>query len=371
MKQEVNQIMPNAKELRLFREGKLSASRMKEITAMAKSDPFLAEAIEGYAAVPGAFEALPAFSSVVGTTGIFSAVAASSPWWHLNGWIIGVAVGGTMATAVVLVTKEDPKTVVIQATPASSTSPSLGAEDQTTNSTSPATLENAALSNNTASYTDASQTTQAVQNSTHNDSINKIQPHTNVTTFTNSNGETIIAHAPKVIPPKDIKAVQIAHILNYKIADYTDLRYDNWPANDNGSLPANLENRFQQSVEKELIFIGIPYLEYVTGCLEAYDAKNFGEAMRQFKIILNQFPDDVNGLFYTAMSNYYAGNYEAAITYFQKVNRNPIRSFREEANFYEAKSLKALGRIDEAKVMFQKIVDIQGFYADQAYKEMK
>ena len=363
--------MPNAKELRLFREGKLSASRMKEITAMAKSDPFLAEAIEGYVAVPGAFEALPAFSSVVGTTGIFSAVAASSPWWHLNGWIIGVAVGGTMATTIVLVTKEDPQTVVIQATPTTATSPSQGAESQPINSTSNAAAENVALPNNTTSYVEANQNIQAAPHSTHNDSINKIHPHNNVTTFTNSNGETVKAHAPKVIPPKDIKAVQITHILNYKIADYTDLRYDNWPSNDNGSLPANLENHFQQSVEKELIFIGIPYLDYLTGCLEAYEAKNFGEAMRQFKIILNQFPDDVNGLFYLGMSNYYAGNYEAAITYFQKVNRNPIRSFREEANFYEAKSLKAIDRIDEAKVLFQKIIGNQGFYTEQAIKEMK
>ena len=78
----------------------------------------------------------------------------------------------------------------------------------------------------------------------------------------------------------------------------------------------------------------------------------------------------MNAQFYLARCYYESGEFENALTYYDKTIKNRISTFREEAEFYKAMSLKALGRIEEAKALFTEIVNKQRFYALKAAKEL-
>ena len=71
------------------------------------------------------------------------------------------------------------------------------------------------------------------------------------------------------------------------------------------------------------------------------------------------------------MLGIHLGEYEKAVKLFDLSLNNVFKTFREESEFYKAMSLTKLNRNDEAKALFEKIVNSKGFYAQRAAQELK
>ncbi|MFM9985775.1 MAG: tetratricopeptide repeat protein [Flavobacteriales bacterium] len=420
--------MPTLEEIELFQKGKLSAAREAEIKALASSNPLVAEALEGFAilpvftAVPGAESFLNMVSNAPGSaaaSGTASSAAASSgaastsaaivtdvalktAAWFGAKTIIIAGVSATIAvTGTLLVVNhysDEPTTAQNTAVspsqsttqtdnsiPSTEESPAPSALDSQSGET-PSQSDNAASGNTTVAFRDAQNqfnTGTAVANQdASNSDVNLVENESSSDNSSNPNYTQVSAipvDSEVAIPRADISgkvmAIGIQSILHYKVADYTKVVKEHWTSFevDPGGVPAQFESEEAKRAaqEEEEVIKEIPYLDYLTLCIRAMDNKDYALALSQFQIVLDQYPDDVNGLFYSAQCNYYLGNYDKAIGFYDQTMRNMINKFNEESEFYKAKSLQALGRSDDAKKLFESIVAKGKFYSQQAEKELE
>jgi TolA-binding protein len=391
-------VLPSPEEIRKYQEGKLNAARSHEIELIAQENPLLADAIEGfggnpaYHLIPGITAAVSTAAGVASTTGVMAgaaagAVKATSPWWHLNGWIIGAMAGSSVAVGTYYINENIQEKKQITANQTTSLNP---VEAQTTDIVSyDALLESVETADEPAqSASVLSGTNQYVQQSELVKTGNEVEKgsaliddnsKSNVPQKISSiSGPGIIQgsqsqqdDAPR---PSSTVAINIMKVLNYKMADYTAIRSNTWEkfsAEENG-LPAKWESEAERvQFQKDHPELIIPYIEYVTTCISAFDNGKYQVAIDRFGIILDQYPDDVNAQFYSAMSHYHLKNQQGAIALFLKVEKNVIRTFNEEAFFYHAKCAKEVGDPDTANSLFVKVVQMNGFYKERALEEMQ
>lgn len=381
--------MPSIEEIEQYQNGLLSNERAYEIEVLAQENPMVADALEGFAMVP-AFASLPNFESAMpsanaASTGINALAKTASPWWHLNGWIIGLTVGAT--SAMLLGT--------VYNIPASANTNSQISQVQ--NESSNLLVQNNIELNesNAPSIVVETKTVDPLFNidptatkiNKPQEVIFKVNPETTKTilnpreNFVSISGRNpdpeVLVSDPKVdegIKPSRLAAVQIAHIYEYKVADYSELRAGGWKPIEqiqSGTL-ASQENRDSKTSElnDNTETKAIPYMEYLGQCMNEFDKGRYSSAATHFALVLKQYPTDVNAQFYGSMSLYRDGKYQEALDGFETVLKNVISVFNEEARFYKAKSLKALGRQDEAKPIFERIIQENKFYADEARSEI-
>ena len=391
-------VLPSPEEIRKYQEGKLNAARSHEIELIAQENPLLADAIEGfggnpaYHLIPGITAAVSTAAGVASTTGVMAGAAAgvvkaTSPWWHLNGWIIGATAGTSVAVGTYYINENIQEKKQITANQTTSLNP---VEAQTTDIVSyDALLESVETADEPAqSASVLSGTNQYVQQSELVKTGNEVEKgsaliddnsKSNVPQKISSiSGPGIIqgsqSQQDDALRPSSTVAINIMKVLNYKMADYTAIRSNTWEkfsAEENG-LPAKWESEAERvQFQKDHPELIIPYIEYVTTCISAFDNGKYQVAIDRFGIILDQYPDDVNAQFYSAMSHYHLKQQREAIALFLKVEKNVIRTFNEEAFFYHAKCAKEVGDPDTANSLFVKVVQMNGFYKERALEEMQ
>lgn len=394
-----NNGLPSLEEIKLYHEGKLDTARMEAIDTEAAQNPLLAEAMEGYAAVP-VFTAVPDFSPFLGSTSsATSSVSAAAgakagiAWWSAKTVIVAVVVAASATTALVL-TRDKNRTELsgknvnsvenhsteITSIENTTDNHSKGEENGVTLTTeaNSTTALSSQPSNNQSLVADGF-IAEASRSTIMDASVPSTQPAVIEPLIPLGNDNltaTDLATVPQTTEyiRTGLAAVGIQRILNYKVADYTKLRNNQWNsfATEVGSVPAPFENdeARRQAEMENVITTQIPYLEYLTRCIRAMDQKSFALAIQKLEVITQQYPDDVNAQFYTARCLYESGEFEKAIVCYDKSLKNAIRTFNEEAEFYKAKSLKALGREEEASNLFNAIVARGKFYAEKAMKEL-
>ncbi len=396
-------VLPSREELELFQQGLLEEKRAKEIRTLAKENPLLADAIEGYAAIP-AFAFIPDLTSVLhGTTQAAgaagaattakgaAAVAKATSWWGLNSWVAGLAVAGGIAAGVATVEIKEKSQVqlnpTIQAIPNNFTEEQNTAQFAETNLTGNhnglpeecqdlvANSENPVLALNPNISENSNST---INPNTFNDlsNIDPINPSSQSLSLDNQQAAANDQLKPsEPAGNKSLVAIKITNILDFKIADYTELRKKtDWKAFsiDEVGLPANFSSPEEREAyeESQKNQISIPYIAYLTQCIDAFDKKNYDVAINRLAYIRSQYPEDVNAMFYSAMSHFYKEDWNSALAEFETTLKNRMNPFKEEAKFYMASTLKNLGRREEADRLFFEIVQMGGFYAERALKEL-
>lgn len=392
--------LPTAEEIRMYQDGKLEALRSHEIELLAQENPLLADALDGYSTTPS-FSMLPLITAgIAQTAGIASgglagsaaatAVKVTLPWWHLNGWIIGVVAGTTATVGTVVVLQEKNN---VQTKPSANQTTENGLStihseeldtiqfDEALESKnevfSQAVLsENAqaSIANfqevNQPKISDAAENSLAKSNNTQIDRqvIDNLKPIPLAEANLQKNDAVPVEKKSSTV------AIQILHILNYKLADYSVIRSEEWErfSLDEVGLPASFGSQEEKKLYvKEHPENVVSYIDYITQCIRAYDYEKFQQAIRRFNVVLEQYPDDVNAQFYSAMSYYAEKDYPKAIEYFLKVEKNGINTFDEEAMYYHAMTLKTLGNIDDANSLFVKVIRENGFYKENALQQMQ
>lgn len=378
--------LPSSQELEQYLNGTLDPARSHEIELLAEHSDLVAEAIEGYSAVP-AFDGVPEWSGVV-TTGKSAATTGSKlsllsrGWWHLNGWIVGLIMGGSMVWMFAESGEGVTKTQMNQLTDqiqrnafTSETSISQVSDNENNLINIPGEIIQATNSMITPTQlVDVSDRRSAGVSGNDTDVFKPQIPDdtAKTTTIAADNLPVGINRDNDGIRPSQYAAVKIIHVLSYKVADYTELRSRNWNSfsTAESGVPAKYETESEMKKNNENETKAIPYIEYLTQCISAYHDKKYSLASEKLSVIQAQYPEDVNAMFYNAMSYYHIGKYEAAMVNYDLTIKNRLTVFREEATFYKAKALKALGRNDEANALFSIIAGEKGFYSRNAEIEL-
>jgi len=110
----------------------------------------------------------------------------------------------------------------------------------------------------------------------------------------------------------------------------------------------------------------VRYTEYMTKALGQFSRNDHKTCLTSLNFLLEQYPDDVNALFYAGLCSYNLALYEHARTFLHRAATHPIDSFNEEAVWYHALTLERLGDVQAAQESFARIVADQGFYAERA-----
>ena len=134
-----------------------------------------------------------------------------------------------------------------------------------------------------------------------------------------------------------------------------------------GGISAEFENDAMRNstdlVEKE---VDVPYTEYLEKSMEFFASADYKKALSRYLVILDQYPTDINAIFFGGLAYYNLKQYDKALELFVKIETHTLNAFREEACWYRAKTLVKIGKNVEAKSVLDKIISGGGFYTKDA-----
>lgn len=110
----------------------------------------------------------------------------------------------------------------------------------------------------------------------------------------------------------------------------------------------------------------VRYTEYMTKALGEFSRNDHKICLKSLNFLLDQYPEDVNALFYAGLCSYNLALYEHARSFLHRAATHPIDSFNEEAVWYHALTLERLGDWQAAQESFARIAADEGFYAERA-----
>lgn len=369
MKNKFNDIFDNhntsvsPKEMHRYASGKMSETERHNFELAMQSDPFLEEAMDGFLENKEAITQLKnnSFSKDFFTTklilgGILIGSIAVFSWWFVNPNNV-MSINNQQKNQV-SVKQQDDKKVPHEL------------------------LENEKSKIITSQITDSS-----IQITIGSNSMSAVQTTLPLDKFVTIEKVDSIDKIELLVTPLDelkdslyktkVKALSrkkhpYYHILNYKVVDYKDKREE--PIETLTPIitgtPANQENNNATPTNEELN-IKIYYNEYLEKSMVFFHQKKYRKAIKRYKIILDHYPKDANALFYLAMSYTYTKKYDLANTHFTKYLKQDINTFKEDVEFYQAIGLLHLEQEKKANQILQRIINENGFYANQAKEKLK
>jgi hypothetical protein len=157
------------------------------------------------------------------------------------------------------------------------------------------------------------------------------------------------------------------YLLNYKVLDYR--KYRSKPKLENefqlSGTPADQEKKQVIGKENDKI-VQVNYFNSLNNALVYFEKENYGMAAQQFDLILTSYPDDINALFYGALSHYNVKEYSICETKLQLLKLNHFTNFSEEQEWYLCLTYKALKKISQYEALRKEIINKNGFYTFKA-----
>jgi hypothetical protein len=108
------------------------------------------------------------------------------------------------------------------------------------------------------------------------------------------------------------------------------------------------------------------YLEYMEGALGHFVSNDHRACLEDLLHLLQQYPDDVNALFYAGLSSYNLGLYGRACALLEGAATHAVDTFDEEAAWYHASCVERQLGPAAAEELYQTIAEQGGFYAERA-----
>ena len=166
----------------------------------------------------------------------------------------------------------------------------------------------------------------------------------------------------------------IIYIYDLKITQYNSLYFNQKPVpfEMKGYTPSYKENKgspnyLYENDEAEIL----PADKILKSALAHFNKGRFSTCLGEFQSLLEKDPDDVNSLFYSAISYYQIGKYERAIKDLEAVLQNTNNVFHPEAKWNLAQSYLKLGNNSKARQLLAEIVNEKGFYSKRASEKLK
>ncbi len=164
------------------------------------------------------------------------------------------------------------------------------------------------------------------------------------------------------------------YLVNLKIVDYSLFkRTNNLTKNNNDiwNVAPEFANNYEQNIKtKNIKSIEYTYFDFLKSGLQEFNDKNYNNAIDDFEIILSQYDNDLNAVFYSGLSYYFKNNYSKAIKYFNIAINADINVFYQEALWYKALSEENIDK-QKCKQILKTIINENGFYAEKAKQKLK
>lgn len=374
MKNSTEILMPTEAELIQYHEGTLDRKRVHEIEELALDHPIVMDALEGYA-------------YVVSAAGGSASSTGGGSW---KGWIIGGAIMAAAVIGVVLLTSEEEKsgniaqhqpTVVSKA---ASSDDDAGVKDTVASKIAEESLPLIRVSKDIHAEILPNEEPLFISDIRGTEEINPIALRDTEVVARVVNKDVTLRKDNNDYPNGGEVEIhnrggitymgRILFVHDYKIVDYTLLRREDWSGFEPASgIDAKYEDKKAKEEDKNRVVQeqqSISYLTFIDQSISAFDKGLYRLSEEKFSVVLGQYPDDVNALFYGGLSSFQLGNYNQAISWFKAVLSQPLSTFDEEAEYYLAMTLKANRNYKEANEMFRSIQAKKGFYAEKAASEI-
>jgi len=164
-----------------------------------------------------------------------------------------------------------------------------------------------------------------------------------------------------------------SYMHEFKVADYSKIYQNKIKPNLflNGSLSAKYENKITNNTENTFeSHKYITYSQFLSKTMRLLAEGNYKDALQNFIIILQQFPNDQNAHFYCGLCYYNLGLYQKSIEHFDAIIESKIIVFYQEAEWYKVLSFINLNKNSEANTYLKKIILKKGFYAKRASEKL-
>lgn len=168
--------------------------------------------------------------------------------------------------------------------------------------------------------------------------------------------------------------VKFTFMHDLKVIDYSDLYTSDIKKTEIllTGTPANVgDNTTPRNNEPETRTVLIPYEKFLKETMEEFSNNRYKSALKNFTLILQQYPEDLNASFYGGLCYYNLGKFDKAITNFNRCINHSFSTFSEEAEWYKALSLMKSGNKAEANALLEEIIQQNGFYAKKAQEIKK
>lgn len=161
---------------------------------------------------------------------------------------------------------------------------------------------------------------------------------------------------------------------DFIFVDYRGIREERiFQDSDLTGLRANLHSEGDSQKTDEVPFDKnkVSYHAYLAETALILKTRNWAGAAQRFEIILKQYPEDVNALFYMAFIKYNQNAYGESLRYLDLIETAYHGNFEQESQWYKLKNYMELKNYDLAQKQAQKIIESDGFYKKQAEELLK
>lgn len=166
----------------------------------------------------------------------------------------------------------------------------------------------------------------------------------------------------------------VIYIYDLKVAEYNHLYFNHAPQLFvfKGFTPPSKENKGSSTnlIEMEETH-SVAANRVLKQGLEYFNKGKYSKAISSFQLLLENNPNDINALFYGALSLSQNGKYNSAINYLEHVLKNSNNVFYQEAKWNLALLKLKTGEQQLAKELLLEIENEKGFYSKKAGEKLK
>jgi hypothetical protein len=340
--------------LKAYAEGRLEGSAAHEVELHLEADPLLREAVEGYR-MPGAVAG-------VATLGSHRPNGAGTSW---AAWALSAIVIATAGIALHYGTNSAADNAQDTTQRATVPSPSPDAEGNI----APQEIQ-AAIEIPESLHIGHSATERHVLSAISVQASAPVDTATHVVLDAVAPRHTTApagAHAEAVVPEKHRHpSLQLVYLHDLKLIHPKEL-YGRSPVVD--ATATGVDARYSSATDRDQARAQerrMAYLTFMDEALEKFAHNDHKGCLEELCFVLDQYPDDVNALFYAGLCCYNLGMDKRAEQLLQRAATHTFPVFDEEAEWYHALALQRLGENDAAHQAFQRIAQEKGFYAERA-----
>jgi hypothetical protein len=346
--------LPSSEEIRLYHEDGLSDARRAEIDRIALDNLLVADALEG-------FSAIPAYSAVPPAKPLFKA----GPWAHVLGWGAGL-IGGVLIALLLMPGADSGEPEVV---PAPASAEVLTREPDSAVFVTPAEIDVREVQGEIPASPPRLARTEVLpeDDAVPRDSLKMSYVVVKDYPVEFMRGGGLSQEERKPLSGGIDRNRDFVRVGYYHIADYTVLQSDRRTGHvfSEGHVPANREGR-RSGDELAVEPVAIGYLDYWEICLDHITTGDYAQAVSDIDVVLEAYPDDVNAQFYKGLALYRWRKYEAATHLFEAAMRNRVGYFSEDARYYRALCMYYGGMRGDGIKELQQIAQEGGFYSGQA-----